>query len=118
MKVVLSIFLCFLSSSVYSCFPVDSVIELTGDVVVNEEKLEEKNVRYKALSLDKEVCFSPDGIFSNKEHKLSNLQLVIPQNLKVEVNAKYKMIGAAFHWHTGHHYTKVLFMVESVVKLP
>ncbi len=39
------------------------------------------------------------------------------QSVELEVGSKYKMSGAAFHWHTGHHYTKIVLNIAEAKKL-
>jgi len=108
----------FVSSQVFACKPTDGIkIELIGKVTPSVFKTETKLIHFKVLHLTKSTCFARDNVFSDEDQELQDLQLVLTKDLKVEVGKKYRFVGDAFHWHTAHHYTKVLFSAISATEL-
>ncbi|WP_125564299.1 DUF4431 domain-containing protein [Pseudoalteromonas rubra] len=92
-------------------------VTVSGIIVLSEVHIEGKLINFKAIKLEQEQCFKADGIMSDKEQCLSTLQLVIPNTISLNLGQRYSLIGDAFHWHTAHHFTKVLFSVSSAKKL-
>lgn len=92
-------------------------VSFIGKIVSATYKTEGGVFHYRALELDSIQCFSPDGEFSEEEVEVKNVQLIAPQGVEFEVGSKYEISGAAFHWHTGHHYTKIVLSVTEAKKL-
>ena len=101
-----------------ACYPTDGKeIELVGTVVPAVYKTEENIAHYRALEFDQAYCFSPDGEISEEEVEVKKVQLIIPDGVVLEVGGKYQVRGVPFHWHTGHHYTKIVISVNQSKKL-
>jgi hypothetical protein len=102
----------------YACQPTDGqLIELIGKVIPSVHKTESKIVHYRAVQLSEASCFMADNEFANENQNAQELQLVLTENINIEVGQKYKFKGDAYHAHTAHHFTKVLFNVKSAKKL-
>ena len=114
----IALFISFFPSLVLACLPTDGRdVSLIGKIVPAAYKAEDRVVHYRALELDDAQCFLPDGEFSEEVVEIKNVQLIAPKGVELEVGNKYKILGAAFHWHTGHHYTKIVLNVAEAKKL-
>ena len=110
----IALLILLLPSLALACLPTDGKhISVTGMAISAVYKTEEQVVHYRALELDDVQCFSPDGEFSEAEVKIKKIQLIIPEGIEFEVGRKYKVEGAAFHWHTAHHYTEIVLTVSA-----
>lgn len=117
-NILLSTLFFQLSSNCLACLPANGEeFEISGEIVPALYKTEDSLAHYRALKFDKAECFAPDGEFSDNEVSLSQVQLIIPEELKIEIGKKYTVRGTAFHWHTGHHFTGVVLSVKNAEKL-
>ena len=114
----LALVMALASFDTFSCMPTNGTkVTISGIIVLSEVHLEGKLIKFKTIKLEKEQCFKADGVIFDKEQYLGALQLVVPNTISLNLGQSYSLIGDAFHWHTAHHHTKVLFNVSSAKKL-
>ncbi len=102
----------------FACLSTNNLeIEIDGKIIPSVYKTEELVAHYKSIELIESQCFAPDNELSDKEVYIKTIQLSVPQEIKIEVGSTYLLTGIAFHAHTAHHYTDIVFSVMSAKKL-
>jgi hypothetical protein len=84
----------------------------------------DERMRYWILRLNKSVCVEGDDFDHNRASDVRDLQLVFPDEsfykryrASVRRGARFRVVGSLFHQETGHHVTKILINVRSLVPL-
>ncbi|MBQ4835726.1 DUF4431 domain-containing protein [Pseudoalteromonas luteoviolacea] len=114
----LVIVLVLLPFEALSCIPTDGTkVNMTGTIEMSEINIKGKIKKFKSIKLKHDQCFKPDRVFLDTVLYLDVLQPVVPSTISLNLGQQYVLNGEALHWHTKHHYTKVLFSVSSVKTL-
>jgi uncharacterized protein DUF4431 len=84
----------------------------------------DERMRYWILRLNKSICVEGDDFDHARASNVRDLQLVFPDESLykryrtfVRRRARFRVVGSLFHQETGHHVTKILINVTSLVPL-
>jgi len=84
----------------------------------------DERMRYWILRLNKPVCVEGDDFDKTRVPNARDLQLVFADEsfykkyrARVARGARFRVVGTLFHQQTGHHVTKILINVKSLVPL-
>ena len=84
----------------------------------------DERMRYWILRLSKSTCVEGDDFDHATAANVRDLQLVFPDEsfykryrALVQRRARFRVTGSLFHQETGHHVTKILVNVRSLVPL-
>lgn len=84
----------------------------------------DERMRYWILRLDKSICVEGDDFDNKRVANVREMQLVFMDDSfytryrrYVRQRARFRVVGSLFHQETGHHVTKILINVKSLVPL-
>ena len=84
----------------------------------------DERMRYWTLRLNKSICVEGDDFDHTRVANVRDMQLVFMDpsfynryRRFVRQRARFRVIGSLFHQETGHHVTKILINVTSLVPL-
>jgi len=84
----------------------------------------DERMRYWILRINKSICVEGDDFDHARASNVRDLQLVFPDEsfykkyrASVLRGARFRVVGSLFHQETGHHVTKILINVTSLVPL-
>jgi hypothetical protein len=84
----------------------------------------DERMRYWILRLNRSICVEGDDFDHARASNVRDLQLVFPDesfdkkyHSFVLRRARFRVVGSLFHQETGHHVTKILINVTSLVPL-
>jgi hypothetical protein len=84
----------------------------------------DERMRYWILRLNKSTCVEGDDFDRARASNVRDLQLVFPDEsfykrylTSVRRGARFRVVGSLFHQETGHHVTKILINVTSLVQV-